>query len=125
MAGILDILEMIKPEISYTKSGKQNISGTPFKIDSEVIDAILKLNIPLNDKLTLLGDYERRKGRNQIFLDDQELFVGEGGERIRKLGLGYNLGKEGLSGYGKYDVDSGETEGGIQFLKRFYIGGLV
>ena len=125
MAGILDILEMIKPEVRYTKSGKQNIPNTPFEIDSEVIDAILKLNIPLNDKLTLLGDYERRKGRDQIFLDDQELFVGEGGERIRKLGLGYNLDKEGLSGYGKYDVDSGETEGGVQFLKRFYIGGLV
>ena len=100
MAGILDILEMIKPEVRYTKSGKQNIPNTPFEIDSEVIDAILKLNIPLNDKLTLLGDYERRKGRDQIFLDDQELFVGEGGERIRKLGLGYNLDKEGLSGYG-------------------------
>ena len=122
MAGILD---MITPEISYRKSGKYNIPNTPLKIDSEILDAILKLDIPLADKLNLIGKYERHKGRAQIFLDDQELFVGEGGERIRQLGLGYNLGKEGLSGYGKYDVDTGKTEGGIQFLKRFYMGGLV
>ena len=122
MAGILD---MITPEISYRKSGKQDIPGTPLKIDSEILDAILKLNIPLADKWNLIGKYERHKGRDQIFLDDQELFVGEGGERIRQLGLGYNQGGEGLSGYGKYDVDTGETEGGIQFLKRFYMGGLV
>ncbi len=122
MAGILD---MITPEISYRKSGKQDIAGTPLKIDSEILDAILKLDIPLADKWNLIGNYERHKARDQIFLDDQELFVGEGGERIRQLGLGYNLGKEGLSGYGKYDVDTGKTEGGIQFLKRFYMGGLV
>ena len=122
MAGILD---MITPEINYRKSGKQDIAGTPLKIDSEILDAILKLDIPIKDKWNLIGNYERHKGRDQIFLDDQELFVGEGGERIRQLGLGYNLGKEGLSGYGKYDVDTGETEGGIQFLKRFYMGGLV
>ena len=122
MAGILD---MITPEISYRKSGKQDIAGTPLKIDSEILNAILKLDIPLADKWNLIGNYERHKARDQIFLDDQELFVGEGGERIRQLGLGYNLGKEGLSGYGKYDVDTGKTEGGIQFLKRFYMGGLV
>ena len=122
MAGILD---MIKPEISYRKSGKYNIPNTPLKIDSEILDAILKLDIPLADKWNLIGNYERHKGRDQIFLDDQELFVGEGWERIRQLGLGYNLGKEGLSGYGKYDVDTGKTEGGIQFLKRFHMGGLV
>ena len=122
MAGILDI---ITPEISYRKSGKQDIAGTPLKIDSQMLDAILKLNIPIKDKWNLIGNYERHKSRDQIFLDNQELFVGEGGERIRQLGLGYNLGKEGLSGYGKYDVDTGKTEGGIQFLKRFYMGGLV
>ena len=122
MAGILD---MITPEINYRKTGKQDIARTPLKIDSEILDAILKLNIPIKDKWKLIGNYERHKGRDQIFLDDQELFVGEGGERIRQLGLGYNQNGEGLSGYGKYNVDTGETEGGIQFLKRFYMGGLV
>ena len=122
MAGILDI---ITPEISYRKSGKQDIAGTPLKIDSQMLDAILKLNIPIKDKWNLIGNYERHKSRDQIFLDNQELFVGEGGERIRQLGLGYNQGGEGLSGYGKYNVDTGETEGGIQFLKKFYMGGIV
>ena len=122
MAGILD---MITPEISYRKSGKQDIAGTPLKIDSEILNAILKLDIPIKDKWKLIGNYERHKGRDQIFLDDKELFVGEGGERIRQLGLGYNQGGEGLSGYGKYNVDTGETEGGIQFLKKFYMGGIV
>ena len=122
MAGILD---MISPEISYRKSGKQDIPGTKLQIDSEILNAILKLDIPIQDKWNLIGNYERHKGRDQIFLDDQELFVGEGGEKKRQLGLEYNQGGEGLSGYGKYDVDTGETEGGIQFLKRFYMGGLV
>ena len=122
MAGILD---MITPEINYRKSGKQDIAGTPLKIDSEILNAILKLDIPIKDKWNLIGNYERHKGRYQIFLDNQELFVGEGWERKRQLGLEYNQGWEGLSGYGKYDVDTGETEGGIQFLKRFYMGGIV
>ncbi len=125
----IDLAEKVnqyfKPELNYGKSGKQDIPGTPLKIDSETLNAILKLNIPFNDKLTLIGNYERHKGRDQIFLDNQELFVGEGGERKRQLGLEYNRGGEGLSGYGKYDVDTGETEGGIQFLKRFYMGGLI
>ena len=122
MAGLLDL---INANVNYSKSGRKDISGTPLQIDSETLNAIFNLNIPFNDKLSLLADYERNKGRDQIFLDDQELFVGEGGERIRNLGLGYNLGGEGLSGYGKYNVDTGETEGGINFLKRFITGGLV
>ena len=122
MAGLLDL---INANVNYSKSGRQDISDTPLQIDSETLNAIFSLNIPFNDKLSLLADYERNKGRDQIFLDDQELFVGESGERIRNLGLGYNLGGEGFSGYGKYNVDTGETEGGINFLKRFITGGLV
>ena len=53
MAGILDI---IKPQINYTKSGKQDIPNTPLQIDSEIIDVILKLDIPFNDKITLIGN---------------------------------------------------------------------
>ena len=112
MAGLLDL---INANVNYTSSGKQDIPNTPLQIDSETLNAIFNLNIPFNDKLSLLADYERNKGRDQIFLDDQELFVGEGGDRTRNLGLGYNLGGEGLSGYGKYNVDTGETEGGINF----------
>ena len=114
MAGILD---MITPEINYRKSGKQDIAGTPLKIDSEILDAILKLDIPIKDKWNLIGNYERHKGRDQIFLDNQEVFVGEGGERIRQLGLGYNQGGEGLSGLIMRDIDSGDTEGRIEYNK--------
>ena len=114
MAGILD---MITPEINYRKSGKQDIAGTPLKIDSEILDAILKLDIPIKDKWNLIGNYERHKGRDQIFLDNQEVFVGEGGERIRQLGLGYNQGGEGLSGLIMRDIDSGDTEGRVEYNK--------
>ena len=72
MAGLLDL---INADINYSKSGKQDIPNTPFQIDSETLNAILSLDIPFNDKLSLLADYERNKGRDQIFLDDQELFV--------------------------------------------------
>jgi len=115
MAGILD---MITPEISYKKSGKQDIAGTPLKIDSEIIDAILKLDIPLTDKWNIIGKYERHKGRDQIFLDNQELSVGEGGERIRQLGLGYNQGGEGLSGSGIYNIDTGDTDFRADYRKQ-------
>ena len=40
MAGILD---MITPEISYRKSGKQDIAGTPLKIDNTTITQHWKL----------------------------------------------------------------------------------
>jgi hypothetical protein len=115
MAGILD---MITPEISYRKSGKQDIAGTPLKIDSEILDAILKLNIPIKDKWKLIGNYERHKGRDQIFLDDKELFVGEGGEKIRQLGLEYNQGGEGLSGSGIYNIDTGDTDFRADYRKQ-------
>ena len=125
----IDLAEKVnqyfKPQVSFTKSGKRDIAGTPLKMDTQILDLMLELGIPLSDLWKITAKHSYGKGRDQIFLDDQELFVGEGGERKRQLGLEYNRGGEGLSGYGKYDVDTGETEGGIQFLKRFYMGGLV
>ena len=122
MAGLLDL---INANVNYTKSGKQDIANTPLNIDSETLNLILGLKIPVSEKINMITSFERNKVRDQIGLGDQEVFVGEGGNRKRQLGLEYNRGGEGLSGYGKYDVDTGETEGGIQFLKRFYMGGIV
>ena len=114
MAGILD---MITPEISYRKSGKQDIAGTPLKIDSEILDAILKLDIPIKDKWNLIGKYERHKVRDQIGLGDQEIFVGEGGNRKRMIGAEYNPKGQGISGLIMKDIDSGDTEGRIEYNK--------
>ena len=80
--------QYFKPQISFTKSGKQDIPGTPLQIDSETLGLMLELGIPLSDLWKITAKHSYGKGRDQIFLDDQELFVGEGGERIRQLGLG-------------------------------------
>jgi hypothetical protein len=39
--------------------------------------------------------------------------------------LSYNEDGEGFSGYGKYNIDTGETEGGIKLIKKFNEGGRV
>jgi len=120
-----DIGDIVKPQISYSKTGKNKLGNTPLTIDSEFLNMLVEIDLPVSDKLKLLGEYKRNKSRHQIDLQDQELFVGEGGDRARKVGLSWNEGGEGLSGYGKYNVDTGETEGGIKLLKRFEDGGRV
>tara|TARA_R110000796_G_scaffold130350_1_gene245928 strand:+ start:202 stop:594 length:393 start_codon:yes stop_codon:yes gene_type:complete len=114
MAGILDI---INANVNYTKSGKQDINDTPFNIDKETLNAIINLNIPMSEKINMIASFERNKIRDQIGYGDQEVFVGEGGNRKRIIGAEYNPNGEGFSGYVMKDVDSGDTEGRIDFKK--------
>jgi hypothetical protein len=118
----IDLVEKInkyfKPEVSFTKSGKQNIAGIPLEMDIETLNLMLELGIPLSEAWKLTGKHSYGKNRAQTFLDDQELSVGEGGEKIRQLGLGYNQGGEGLSGSGVYNIDTGDTDLRVDYKKQ-------
>ena len=109
----IDLVEKInkyfKPEVSFTKSGKQDIAGTPLEMDTETLNLMLELGIPLSEAWKLTGKHSYGKSRVKEFLDDQELFVGEGSGKNQQIGLEYNQGGEGLSGYGMYDVGTGDT----------------
>ena len=87
--GLLDLLDI---QASGSKSGKQQIDKAPegFTIDSETYNFIVNADIPINEKINLLTKYGRDKGRDKIEKDGQELFLGEGGCRIREIGVDSN-----------------------------------
>ena len=114
MAGLLDL---INANVNYTKSGKQDIANTPLNIDSETLNLILGLKIPVSEKINMITSFQRNKVRDQIGLGDQEVFVGEGGNRKRMIGAEYNPKGQGLSGLIMRDIDSGDTEGRIEYNK--------
>ena len=115
-------------QASGSISGEQQIAGAPAGITSnkQVVNAILKLDIPISEKINLIGDYQYGKFRDKIKYNDKEIYLEDPGSyKNRKIGLSYNEGGEGFSGYGKYNVDTGEKEGGIKFIKKFNEGGRV
>ena len=118
-----DIGDIVKPQISYSKTGKNPIKDTPLTIDSEFLDMLIEIELPILEKLDLLADFQKNKSRHQIDIKDQEVFVDEGGSRARKIGLGWNEGGEGLSGSVKHNVDTGQTEGMLKISKTFDDGG--
>ena len=112
---------------SGSKSGKNQIMGAPDGItaNTETLNAIIKMDIPIMEKINLLGSFGYGKDRFKVEKGNEELFLGEGGYKDRNIGLSYNEGGEGFSGYGKYNVDTGKTEGGLKFIKKFNEGGRV
>ena len=112
--------DMFKINMSGTKSGKQQIQGAPEGItsDKEMYQGIMELDVPLKFKVNLLGEYAFGKSRNKIEKDGEELFLQDPasfGEK--KIGLGFNQGGDGVSGYVKKNMDTGENEGRIDYKK--------
>ena len=121
--GLLDILNI---QAEGSKTGKQQIKGAPegFTADSETYNFILNADIPINEKINLLTKYGRDKGRTKIEKDGKELFLGEGGSRIREIGLDINPDAEkGFSGNIMYNPDSNNVKGGITY--KFADGGRI
>lgn len=112
---------------SGTKSGKQQIKGAPegFTINKETIDAILKAKIPLSEKINLLASYQYGKGRDRIEKDGQEIFLGEGGSKNRKIGIGFNEKGEGVGGTLMYDLETGKPQFTFGIRKSISTGGRV
>ena len=73
-----------KIQASGSKTGKQQIQGAPEGItsDKEIINAILTMDIPLTEKVNLIGDVQYGKFRDKIEYKDNEINV----EYISKKG---------------------------------------
>tara|TARA_R100000655_G_scaffold36171_1_gene70349 strand:- start:15 stop:1973 length:1959 start_codon:yes stop_codon:yes gene_type:complete len=119
--------DFIDVQASGSKTGKQQIMGAPegFTTDEESINAIVKADIPISQKIDLLADYQYGKGRIRVEKDDQELFVDEGGFKNRNIGLGFNKEGEGIGGKIMYNLESGEPQFNIKFKKSFADGGRI
>ena len=117
--GDVSLLDFINVNASGTKSGKNKITGAPkgITVDSSAINAIIDLDIPINEKINILGSYAYGKGRNKIEKGDEELFLDEGGYKDRNIGLGFNQGGEGLSGSVIRNLESGDDNLQIDFKK--------
>ena len=121
------ITDFIKPNVEFTKSGKQNIAGTPFEIDKTTLNALVEADIPINDKLNIIANIYYGKNRDKIFFDDQEIFVDEGRGRSRDVGIKYNFDDDdqGIGFLLKKNIDTGDDEGMVRFFKKFLSGGMV
>ena len=121
------ITDFIKPTVEFTKSGRQDIPNTPLEIDKTTLNALVEADIPITDKLNIISNIYYGKNRDQIFFDDQEIFVDEGSGRSRDVGIKYNFDDddEGLGLLLKKNIDTGKDEAMIRFLKKFLLGGVV
>ena len=122
--GLKEGNKKITIDAAGSKSGKQQIMGAPKGItaDSESINAIIKADIPISQKIDLLAKYQYGKGRTRIEQDDQEIFMDEGGFKSRDIGLGFNKDGEGIGGTLMYNMETGDPEFNIGFRKKFKDG---
>jgi len=121
------ILDMFDVQAAGSKSGKRQIMGAPGGItaDRESIDAIVKADIPISQKIDLLAKYQYGKGRTRIEKDNQEIFMDEGGFKSRDIGFGFNKDGDGIGGTLMYNMETGDPEFNIGFKKRFAEGGRI
>ena len=110
-----------------SKSGKQQIMGAPegITMDEESINAIIKADIPVSQKIDLLAKYQYGKGRTRIEKDNQEIFMDEGGFKNRDIGFGFNKEGQGIGGTLMYNMETGDPEFNIGFRKKFDKGGMT
>jgi hypothetical protein len=108
-------------------SGKNQIMGAPDGItaNTETFNAIINMDIPIIEKINLLGSLGYGKDRFKVEKGDEELFLGEGGYKDRNIGLGFNQGGEGLSGSVIRNLETGDNDYQVKFLKKFEAGGRV
>ena len=115
-----------KIQASGSKTGKQQIQGAPEGItsDKEIINAILTMDIPLTDKVNLIGDMQYGKFRDKIEYKDNEIFLDDPKSyRDKNIGLDYNRDGEGFSG--SATVGDRGPAFNIKFKKSFEDGGRV
>ena len=113
-------------QASGTKSGKQQIEGAPDGItsDKETINAILTMDIPLTEKVNLIGDLQYGKYRDKVEYNDDEIFLDDPKSyRNRNIGFEYNRGGEGFSGSATVGDEGPEYK--IKYKKSFADGGML
>ena len=121
------ITDFIKPTVEFTKSGRQDIPNTPLEIDQTSLNALVEADIPITDKLNIIANIYYGKNRDQIFFNDKEVFVDEGRDKSRDVGIKYNFDDDdqGLGLLLKKNIDTGDDEAMFRFLKKFLSGGMV
>jgi len=130
------LLDFINVQASGTKSGKQDMYSIDEKSaiklpenytsDKETINAIIQADIPLTEKINLIGNLQYGKSRDKIEYKDSEIFLDNPKSyKDRNIGLDYNRGGEGFSGYAKYGIDSKKPEYFVQYKKSFADGGVA
>ena len=106
----------------FSKTGKQQIEGAPEGItsDKEVFNLIVGLDIPITEKINILGDIGFSKFRDKIEKGDEELFLMDQASNVNKnIGIGYE--DDGLSGSIMYNPDTKYKQ--FQISKKFAQGG--
>ena len=119
------LLSMLDIKAEGSKSGKQQIPGAPsgITIDQESYNFVANLDIPISEKITLLTNIAKGKGRTKIEKDNQEIFLDEGGSKSRNIGAEFNRGGEGLGGRIMYNLETGKPQLDLRFTKPFADGG--
>ena len=88
------VKKFIDMQGSGSISGKQQITDAPEGITSNTsfINLIANLDIPISEKISLIGDVQYNKFRDKIEKGDEELFIEDPASYINKnIGIGYNL----------------------------------
>ena len=121
------ITDFIKPSVEFTKSGRQDIPNTPLEIDQTSLNALVEADIPITDKLNIIANIYYGKNRDQIFFNDKEVFVDEGRDKSRDVGIKYNFDDDdqGVGLLLKKNIDTGDDEARFRFFKKFLSGGMV
>ena len=120
------LTDFLDVQASGSKTGKQQIQGAPEGItsDKETINAILTMDIPLTEKVNLIGDLQYGKFRDRIEYKDDEIFLDDPKSyRNRNIGLDYNRGGEGFSGSATVGDEGPEYK--IRYKKSFADGGML
>lgn len=122
--GLKEGNKKITIDAAGSKSGKQQIPSAPkgITMDKESINAIIKADIPISQKIDLLAKYQYGKGRTRIERDDQEIFLDEGGFKSRDIGFGFNKDGQGIGGTLMYNMETGEPRFDVKFRKQFKDG---
>jgi len=120
------LTDFLDVQASGTKSGKQQIKGAPEGItsDKETLNAIVRLDVPISEKINLIGDLQYGKFRDKIEYNDNEIFLEDSKSyKDRNIGLDYNRGGEGLSGSVTVGDEGPEYE--VRYKKSFADGGML
>ena len=109
----------------FSKTGKQQIEGAPEGITQEkqIFDLIVGLDLPITDKIGLLGEFGFVDFRNRIEKDDQELGLATFDDNRKKIGIRYGGDDDSLSGRVMYDPDTKNISLGVS--KKFAKGGRI
>ena len=127
----VSLSDFLKVQGSGSISGKQDMYSTGEKSavklpegitsNESFINLIANLDIPISEKISLLGDVQYNKSRNKIKKGNEELFLEDPASSVnRKIGIGYDSGT-GITGSAKYGIDD---EGFmLKIAKSFSEGG--